>query len=38
MSEQFNAASALSNFINGAWLPGSGAELVTIDPSNGRQT
>ncbi|THC41153.1 succinylglutamate-semialdehyde dehydrogenase [Massilia sp. Mn16-1_5] len=28
----------LSNFINGAWLAGSGAELVTIDPSNGRQT
>jgi succinylglutamic semialdehyde dehydrogenase len=28
----------LSNFINGEWLAGSGAELVTIDPSNGRQT
>ncbi|MFA9215673.1 MAG: succinylglutamate-semialdehyde dehydrogenase [Sphingomonadaceae bacterium] len=28
----------LSNFINGAWLSGSGAQLVTIDPSNGRQT
>jgi succinylglutamic semialdehyde dehydrogenase len=28
----------LSNYINGAWLEGSGAELVTIDPSNGRQT
>ncbi len=27
-----------SNFINGEWLAGSGAELVTIDPSNGRQT
>lgn len=38
MSEQFNPASAPSNFINGAWLPGSGAELVTVDPSNGRQT
>ena len=29
---------ALSNFINGEWLAGSGAELVTIDPSNGKQT
>ena len=28
----------LSNFINGEWLAGSGAELVTIDPSSGRQT
>jgi succinylglutamic semialdehyde dehydrogenase len=28
----------LSNYINGEWLAGSGAELVTIDPSNGRQT
>jgi succinylglutamic semialdehyde dehydrogenase len=28
----------LSNYINGAWIEGSGAELVTIDPSNGRQT
>jgi len=28
----------LSNFINGEWIPGSGAELVTIDPSSGRQT
>ncbi|WP_332855019.1 succinylglutamate-semialdehyde dehydrogenase [Duganella sp. S19_KUP01_CR8] len=28
----------LSNFINGEWLAGSGAELVTIDPSNGKQT
>ena len=28
----------LSNYINGEWLPGSGAELVTIDPSSGRQT
>jgi succinylglutamic semialdehyde dehydrogenase len=28
----------LSNFINGAWIAGSGAELVTIDPSNGQQT
>ncbi|MDC8759438.1 succinylglutamate-semialdehyde dehydrogenase [Janthinobacterium fluminis] len=27
-----------SNFINGEWLAGSGPELVTIDPSNGRQT
>ncbi|WP_296951168.1 succinylglutamate-semialdehyde dehydrogenase [uncultured Massilia sp.] len=28
----------LSNYINGAWLPGSGAELETIDPSTGRRT
>lgn len=28
----------LSNFIGGEWLAGSGAELVTIDPSSGRQT
>lgn len=27
-----------SNFIGGSWLPGSGPELVTVDPSNGRQT
>jgi succinylglutamic semialdehyde dehydrogenase len=28
----------LSNFINGEWLAGSGAELATIDPSTGRQS
>lgn len=28
----------LSNYINGAWLAGSGRELATIDPSTGRQT
>ena len=28
--------SNLSNFINGAWLAGSGIELVTVDPSTGR--
>ena len=28
----------LSNYINGEWLAGSGAELVTVDPSTGRQT
>src|SRR5476651_2106788 len=28
----------LSNFINGEWLAGSGAELVTIDPATGKQT
>jgi succinylglutamic semialdehyde dehydrogenase len=28
----------VSNFINGEWLAGSGEELVTIDPSTGRQT
>ena len=28
----------LSNFINGEWIAGSGAELVTIDPSSGQQT
>src|ERR1700681_3675259 len=27
-----------SNFINGAWLAGSGAHLATIDPASGRQT
>jgi succinylglutamic semialdehyde dehydrogenase len=27
-----------SNFINGEWLAGSGAELVTVDPSTGKQT
>ena len=30
--------SNFSNFINGAWLAGSGQELVTIDPSTGAQT
>jgi succinylglutamic semialdehyde dehydrogenase len=30
--------SNLSNFINGEWQAGSGAELVTIDPSTGRQS
>jgi succinylglutamic semialdehyde dehydrogenase len=30
--------SKLSNYINGQWLAGSGAELVTIDPSTGAQT
>src|SRR5476649_1242565 len=33
MSEQ-----VLSNFINGEWLAGSGAEPVTIDPATGKQT
>jgi len=28
----------ISNFINGAWLAGSGPEMVTTDPSNGKQT
>jgi succinylglutamic semialdehyde dehydrogenase len=28
----------LSNYINGEWVEGSGAELVTLDPSSGRQT
>ena len=28
----------ISNFIGGEWLAGSGTELVTIDPSNGKQT
>jgi succinylglutamic semialdehyde dehydrogenase len=28
----------LSNYINGEWLPGSGALLATTDPSSGRQT
>ncbi|MES2758404.1 MAG: succinylglutamate-semialdehyde dehydrogenase [Pseudomonadota bacterium] len=30
--------SNLSNYIGGEWLPGSGVELATIDPSTGRQT
>ncbi|MES3022620.1 MAG: succinylglutamate-semialdehyde dehydrogenase [Pseudomonadota bacterium] len=30
--------SNLSNFINGEWIAGSGAELATIDPSTGQQT
>ncbi|MES2316356.1 MAG: succinylglutamate-semialdehyde dehydrogenase [Pseudomonadota bacterium] len=30
--------SNLSNFINGQWLAGTGAELVTVDPSTGNQT
>ncbi|MGV7210940.1 succinylglutamate-semialdehyde dehydrogenase [Oxalobacteraceae bacterium A2-2] len=29
---------ALSNFISGAWLPGSGAELHTTDPATGRRS
>jgi len=28
----------LSNYIGGEWLAGSGQELVTVDPSTGRQT
>jgi succinylglutamic semialdehyde dehydrogenase len=28
----------LSNYINGEWLAGSGAEITTVDPSTGRQT
>ena len=28
----------LSNFIDGAWLAGSGIELVTVDPSSGRMS
>ncbi|KQQ33070.1 N-succinylglutamate 5-semialdehyde dehydrogenase [Duganella sp. Leaf126] len=31
-------SNVLSNFIGGQWLVGGGAELVTVDPSNGRQT
>src|SRR5450830_1625571 len=38
MSNVFNSSTAASNFINGAWLPGTGRELLTIDPSNGKQT
>ena len=29
--------SEASNFIGGAWLAGSGAQLVTVDPASGRQ-
>jgi succinylglutamic semialdehyde dehydrogenase len=28
----------LSNYLDGQWLPGSGAPLATIDPSTGRQS
>ncbi|QJE00310.1 succinylglutamate-semialdehyde dehydrogenase [Massilia forsythiae] len=28
----------VSNYIGGAWLPGGGEELATVDPSTGRQT
>jgi succinylglutamic semialdehyde dehydrogenase len=31
-------SNSLSNFIGGEWLAGSGAELVTIDPSTGETT
>jgi succinylglutamic semialdehyde dehydrogenase len=31
-------SNVLSNFVNGQWLVGGGAQLVTIDPSNGQQT
>jgi succinylglutamic semialdehyde dehydrogenase len=30
--------SNVSNYINGDWLAGGGAELATVDPSTGRQT
>ena len=30
--------SNLSNYINGEWEAGSGADLATIDPASGRQT
>ena len=30
--------SEASNFINGAWLAGSGVDLFTVDPASGRQT
>jgi succinylglutamic semialdehyde dehydrogenase len=33
-----NTAANISNFINGEWLHGSGAELVTINPATGKQT
>jgi succinylglutamic semialdehyde dehydrogenase len=33
-----NSVANISNFINGEWLPGSGAELVTINPATGKQT
>ncbi len=37
-SSDLHSSTAASNFINGAWLPGTGRELLTIDPSNGKQT
>jgi len=33
-----NLSNHLSNYINGEWLAGSGAELATIDPSSGART
>ncbi|MES2296818.1 MAG: succinylglutamate-semialdehyde dehydrogenase [Pseudomonadota bacterium] len=33
-----NLSKNLSNYVKGEWQAGSGAELVTIDPSTGRQT
>ena len=37
-STHFKSSDTVSNLINGAWLPGDGRELATIDPSNGKQT
>jgi hypothetical protein len=34
-SSKVSKVSHLSNFISGRWLPGSGCELVTIDPATG---
>ncbi|OEZ98878.1 succinylglutamate-semialdehyde dehydrogenase [Duganella phyllosphaerae] len=31
-------SNVLSNFVGGRWSVGAGAELVTVDPSNGQQT
>jgi succinylglutamic semialdehyde dehydrogenase len=33
-----NLSDHLSNYVNGEWLAGSGAELVTVDPSTGART
>ena len=33
-----NSVANISNFINGEWLAGSGAELITINPATGKQT
>ena len=33
-----NSVANISNFINGEWIVGSGAELVTINQATGQQT
>jgi len=38
MSEHLSSHAALSNFIDGQWMAGSGVERITVDPATGRQT